>query len=87
MEVKALKSGGYIRIFTEPFSTNIFTVLLLCISLIISFYMFRLNMLVPIRIEIQNSRSVHLLVLKEFVNKLALQRMSNMTIDKNVLYK
>jgi hypothetical protein len=56
------------------------------VSLLISFYVFRLNMCVPIRIEVQNSRTVRLLVLKWFVNKLTMHRMSNMTVDTNTFY-
>jgi hypothetical protein len=60
---------------------------LLCISLTISFYVFRLKMYVPIRTEVQNGRTVHLLVLKEFVNNLTMHRMSNMTVDTNIFDK
>jgi hypothetical protein len=87
MEEKAFKYGGYIRIFTKSFSTNKFTVFLLCISLVFSFYMFRLNMQELIRIEVQNSRTVHLLGLKETVNKLTMHRMRNMTVDTNIFDK
>jgi hypothetical protein len=87
MEEKAFLYGGYIRIFTESFSTNKFTVLLLGISLIIIFYLFRLNMLELFRIEVQNSRTVHLWGLKEFVNELTMHVMSNMTVDANIFDK
>ena len=87
MEDMAFKYGGYTRIFTESSSTNKFTVLLLCVSLIISFYMSWLNMKFLIRIELQNSRIVHLLVPKVFVNKLTMQGMSNITVDMDIFDK
>jgi hypothetical protein len=55
--------GGTCEYLQSFFIKNKFTFLLLCMSLIISFYMSRHKMRDLIRIEKQNSRSVHLLVL------------------------
>ena len=49
--------------------------------------MFRLNMYLLIRFAIQNSRTVHLLGLKEFVNKFKMHLMNNITIDTNIFDK
>jgi hypothetical protein len=37
-----------------------------------------------IRFEIQNNRTVHFLVMKEFFNKLIMHTMSNMPVDTNI---
>jgi len=87
MEEMASKYGGCTQIFTESFRTNKFTVLLLCISPIIGIYLFRRKMYDLIRIELQNSKTVHLLVVKEFVTKFKMHGMSNMTVDTNILDK
>jgi len=87
MEEMASKYGGCTQIFTESFRTNKFTVLLLCISPIIGIYLFRRNMYDLIRIELQNSKTVHLLVVKEFVTKFKMHGMGNMTVDKNIFDK
>jgi hypothetical protein len=49
--------------------------------------MFRINMKDLIRIEMQNNRTVHLLVLKVCIHKLTMQGMSNMTADTNIFDK
>jgi hypothetical protein len=84
MEEVAFKYGVYIRISTESFSANIFTVLLSCVSLIISFNVSQFYMKNLIRTELQNSRTVHLLVLKKFVNIFERHGMSNITVDTNI---
>jgi len=48
---------------------------------------FRLNMKDLIRIEMQNIRTVHLLVLKVYIHKLPIQGMGNMTVDTNIFDK
>ena len=83
----ALKYRVYTRIVTESFSINKFAVLLLCVSLFISFCMFRFHMQKIINIEIQNNRTVHLLVLKVFVNILTMHGTSNITVDTDILDK
>jgi len=60
---------------------------LICTSLINSFYVFRLNMKNVIRIEMQNIRTVYLLVLKGYIHKLTIHGMSNMTVDTNIFDK
>jgi hypothetical protein len=40
-----------------------------------------------VRSEIQNSRTVDLLGLKEYVNKITMHGMSNMTVDTNIFDK
>jgi len=60
---------------------------LICTSCINSFYVFRLNMKDLIRIEMQNIRTVHLLVLKVYIHKLTIHGMSNMTVDTNIFDK
>jgi hypothetical protein len=67
--------------------TTNFAVPLLFVSLIISFYLFRFNMQEPIRTEIQNSRTAHLLGMKEFLNKLTVHGMSNMAVETSIFDK
>jgi hypothetical protein len=87
MEEMASRYGGYTRIFTESFSTKKFKVLLLCISPIIGIYLFRRNMYDLIMTELQNSKTVHLLVVKEFVTKFKMHGMDNMTVETNIFDK
>jgi hypothetical protein len=49
--------------------------------------MLRVNMKYLIIIEIQNSRTVQLLVLKEYVNKLTMHAVSNKIVDTNLFDK
>ena len=60
---------------------------LICTLFINSFYVFRLNMKDLIRIEMQNIRTVYLLVLKVYIHKLTIHGMSNMTVDTNIFDK
>ena len=49
--------------------------------------MFGINISALITTEIQNSRTLHLLVLRDFVIKLTMQGMSNMKADTNIFDK
>ena len=49
--------------------------------------MFGINISALITTEIQNSRTLHLLVMRHFVIKLTMQGMSNMKADTNIFDK